>query len=50
MANRTPREISTREKNSRYVYVPPSTLPDPTPEPGYGYRWIATHVVGVADH
>ena len=50
MANRTPRELETREKNSRYVYVPPSTLPDPTPKPGYGYRWIATHVAGVADH
>lgn len=50
MVNRTPRDLTTREKENRYVYVPTSTLPDPTPEPGYGYRWIATHVVGVADH
>lgn len=50
MANRTPRDLETREKTARYVYVPASTLPDPTPEPGYGYRWIATHVVGIADH
>jgi len=47
---RTPRDTETREKTTKYVYVPPSTLPDPTPEPGYGYRWIATHVAGVADH
>ena len=33
--NRTPRENVTREKVARTVYKPPSTLPDPTPEPGY---------------
>lgn len=47
--NRTPRELVTREKTARAVYVPPSTLPDPTPEPGYVYRWIATHMLGQAD-
>lgn len=47
--NRTPRELVTREKAARAVYVPPSTLPDPTPEPGYVYRWIATHMLGQAD-
>jgi len=31
--NRTPRENVTREKTARVVYTPPSTLPDPTPEP-----------------
>ena len=46
---RTPRELVSREKTARAVYVPPSTLPDPTPEPGYVYRWIATHVLGQAD-
>lgn len=46
--NRTPRDLVTREKEARYVYVPPSTLPDPTPEPGYVYRWIATHLMGQA--
>ena len=47
--NRTPRDLSSREKSARSVYVPPSSLPDPTPEPGYVYRWIATHVLGEAN-
>jgi hypothetical protein len=47
--NRTPRDLNSREKNARAVYVPPSALPDPTPEPGYVYRWIATHIMGQAD-
>lgn len=46
---RTPREILSREKTARSVYVPPSALPDPTPEPGYVYRWIATHILGQSD-
>lgn len=49
MANRETREQTSREKNTRVVYVPPSALPDPTPEQGYTYRWIATHVFGQAD-
>lgn len=44
--NRTPRDLVTREKTARAVYVPPTALPDPTPEPGWKYRWIATHVNG----
>lgn len=47
--NRVPRDLNSREKTARSVYVPPSALPDPTPEPGYVYRWIATHVLGQAD-
>lgn len=47
--NRTPRDIVSREKTTRMVYAPPSSLPDPTPVPGYVYRWIATHVLGQAD-
>jgi hypothetical protein len=47
--NRTPRDLASREKTARAVYVPPSSLPDPTPEPGYSYRWIATHILGQAD-
>lgn len=48
--NRTPRDLVSREKSARAVYMPPSALPDPTPEPGYVYRWIATHVLGEAQH
>ena len=44
--NRTPRDLVSREKSARAVYVPPSSLPDPTPEPGWKYRYIATHVNG----
>ena len=47
--NRTKRDLDTREKNARVVYVPPSSLPDPIPEPGFSYRWVATHVAGEAD-
>ena len=44
--NRTPRDLVTREKTARAVYTPPSALPDPTPEPGWRFRWIATAVNG----
>jgi len=47
--NRTPRDITSREKTARYVYTPSSALPDPTPEPGYVYRWVATHVLGQSE-
>lgn len=46
---RTNRDLATREKSARYVYTPSSTLPDPTPEPGYTFRWIATHILGQSD-
>lgn len=47
--NQTPREITSREKTARQVYVPSSALPDPTPEPGYTFRWVATHILGQSD-
>ena len=47
--NRTPRDLTTRDKNVRYVYTPSSKLPDPTPIPGMSFRWIATHVMSIAD-
>ena len=47
--NRAPRDLVSREKQAHSVYVPPSALPDPTPEPGWEYRWIGTHVLGQAD-
>ena len=51
MANNNPRSNSTRESEVREqnMYTPPSVLPDPTPEPGMSYHWVATHVMGVAD-
>lgn len=43
---RTPRDLQTRETKRRWK--PASTLPDPIPQPGYGYRWVMTHLVGEA--
>lgn len=43
---RTNRDLATREKSVRYVYTPASALPDPTPEPGWQYRWVSTALLG----
>jgi len=48
MATRTPRELETRAEEERFEYVPPDQLPQPNPEPGYCFRWIATHVLNEA--
>lgn len=38
---RTSRDLETREKAERpKQWMPPQLLPDPTPEPGYAFRWI----------
>ena len=35
------RDLETREKVERpKQWMPPQLLPDPTPEPGYAFRWI----------
>jgi len=47
--NRTPRDLISRDKQARAVYVPPSALPDPTPEPGWVYHWVATAIMGQAN-
>lgn len=47
--NRAPRDLVSREKTARAVYVPPSNLPEPTPEPGWVFHWVATHILGQAD-
>jgi len=44
--NRTNRDLVSRDKQTRAVYVPPSALPDPTPEPGWVYHWVATSILG----
>ena len=44
--DRSNRDMKSREKSVRAVYVPPSNLPDPTPDPDYTFRWVATHVLG----
>jgi len=44
--DRSNRDTKSRDKSARTVYVPPSNLPDPTPDPDYEFRWVATHVLG----
>lgn len=47
---RAPRELETREKMERpKQWMPPQLLPDPTPEPGYAYRWIRIASLGKDD-
>ena len=49
--NRTPREQESREKNTtRYVYKPPSSLPDPAPDPDYEFHWVAIAIAGQSNH
>lgn len=48
--NRLARELQTREKTERpKSWAPPQVLPDPTPEPGYAYRWIRISTMNQAD-
>jgi len=51
MANdRTPRELETRSVFERpKQWMPPELLPNPTPEPGYGFRWIRVSTLGSDD-
>lgn len=46
---RTPRDLESRVLQSRDSYAPPSLLPTPNPEPGFSFRWVATHVMGEAN-
>ena len=49
------RAIESRTAESRPMlerprsWAPPQLLPDPTPEPGYAFRWIRTSTLGNAD-
>jgi len=50
MAERNPRELSTRATAERpKQWMPPQTLPDPNPEPGYVFRWIRVSTLGSND-
>jgi hypothetical protein len=48
--NRMSRELETRETAERpKQWMPPQLLPDPTPEPGYAFRWIRISALNKAD-
>jgi hypothetical protein len=47
--DRTPRDLTSRDNEKRYEYVPASTLPEPKADPMFAYRWVATHVMGTLD-
>jgi len=48
--NRLAREISSRENNVRKKnWAPPETLPSPTPQDGWAFRWIRTSMMGQTD-
>ena len=48
--SRANREAETRAKDERpRSWAPPTLLPDPTPEPGYTFRWIRVSTLGQAD-
>lgn len=46
---RTSRDLQSRANTARESYAPPSLLPTPSPEPGYSFRWVATHILGEAN-
>lgn len=49
-STRIPREFDSRAKAERpKKWMPPTMLPDPTPEPGYVFRWIRVSTLGVND-
>ena len=51
MADRTPRELQTREKTERKkTWQRPSALPTPEPKDGLHYRWIRTSLLGQNDN
>jgi hypothetical protein len=49
--SRTPRELETRADAERPKkrWTPPQLLPEPTPEPGYQFRWIRVATQGQDD-
>ena len=50
MAERTPRELESREKAERpKMWRPPELLPNPNPDEGYSFRWIRVSTLNTAD-
>ena len=48
--NRLARELESRESAQRMkAWTPPQTLPAPTPQPGWVFRYIRTSIMGNAD-
>jgi len=48
--SRQPRQTKTRDSESRkQEWVPPTQLPDPTPQDGFTFRWIRIAVLGQKD-
>jgi len=47
---RLARETDSREATQRRkAWTPPQTLPSPTPQPGWAFRWIRTSTMGQID-
>ena len=49
LADRGPRKTRDAEKRTAPKWTPPQMLPDPRPEPGYGFRWIRISTMGETD-
>jgi hypothetical protein len=50
MAERTPREIQTREISERpKQWMPAELLPEPDKQAGFAYRWIRVSTLNAAD-
>ena len=48
--NRSKRDLDTRASAARPTkWAPPQLLPDPSPEPGYAFRWIRISTLNNAD-
>lgn len=51
MADRTPRDLKTRDKAERKrSWSRPSALPTPEPRDGYKFRWVRTSLMGNSDN
>ena len=48
--SRVPRDLTKRDSTERMKkWMPPQLLPDPSPEPGFSFRWIRTSTLNVVD-